>query len=53
MHHRFEEGTVGDGAADDRGARLDQFGREEFAEQHGDHAERQTEIGRDLGRGQG
>src|SRR5919201_5980885 len=54
MHHRFEEGTVGGhGLPDDRGACLDQFGRQQVGDQHGDHAERQTEVGRDLGHGQG
>src|SRR3954468_14703280 len=53
MHHRFEEGTVGERLADDRGARLDQFGRQQLGEQDGHHAERQTEVGRELGHGQG
>src|SRR3954463_6607237 len=53
MHHRFEEGTVGERPADDRGARLDQFGRQQLGEQDGHHAVRQVEIGRELGHGQG
>ncbi|CAM5266878.1 hypothetical protein SCALM49S_01204 [Streptomyces californicus] len=31
MHHRFEKGPVGERGAHDRGARLDEFGREEIA----------------------
>src|SRR3954452_23595546 len=53
MHHRFEEGTVGQRLADDRGARRHQFGRQQLGEQDGHHAERQAEIGGQLGHGQG
>src|SRR5688500_5947610 len=53
MHHRFEEGTVGPRLPYDRYARLYQFGRQQLGEQDGHHADRQVEIGRDLGHGQG
>lgn len=49
MHHRFEKGPVGECGADDRRSRLDEFGREEIAQERGDHAERQAEVGGDLG----
>src|SRR6185312_13563865 len=53
MHHRFEKGTVGRRLPDDGGACLDQFGRQQVGEQEGHDAERQAEVGRDLGHGQG
>lgn len=49
MHHRFEEGPVREGRADDRRARFDQTGGEEFGEERGHHAERQAEIGGEFG----
>src|SRR4051794_18163455 len=52
MHHRFEEGTVGQRLTDDRGAGRHQFGRQQLGEQDGHHAERQAEIGGQLGHGQ-
>src|SRR3954470_4378509 len=53
MHHRFEEGTVGERLPDDRGARLHQLRRQHLREQHGHHAERQAQIGRELGHREG